>query len=348
MKKAKRGGLGLRILLLLPVVLFAQPARAEVVTQSENGFVVRVTTEVTAKPADAWRTLINPAQWWSSQHTFSGDAANLILDPVVGGCFCETLPRPDGAPAAQKPGGVQHMRVIYLEPPRAMRLVGALGPLQSEALAATMTMTIKPTDRGSRILFEYVVGGFMRYKPEEIAPAVDRMLTGQVSSLAAKLGPVEAAPAAAAKGAAAAGPPASDAEELSPAILPGGPKPVGPLSGVEDYRLPPAGAATAEPAPKPAPKPDAKPPASAASSAPAARSKIAGNPAAKPAVAETKPPAIPSAKSAAKPAANSVVKPAGKVAAKPVAKAAAKAPDDDAHRDANTAFDAALGATPAP
>jgi hypothetical protein len=76
------------------------------------------------------------------------------------------------------------MRVIYSEPPRALRLAGALGPLQSEALAATMTITVKPTEKGSRVLFEYVVGGYMRYKVDEIAGAVDRMLTAQLASLA--------------------------------------------------------------------------------------------------------------------------------------------------------------------
>ena len=80
------------------------------------------------------------------------------------------------------------MRVIYAEPPRALRLVGAMGPLQSEAVNATLTITLKPTETGTRVLFEYVVGGYMRYKVEDIAPAVDRMLTAQVSALVARIG----------------------------------------------------------------------------------------------------------------------------------------------------------------
>ena len=333
MRAKRRGGLGT---LVLPLLLIAQPAQAEVVATSGNGFVVRVIAEVTAKPADAWKTMTSPAQWWSSQHTFSGDAANLTLDPVPGGCFCETLPPPEGAPATQKPGGVQHMRVVYIEPPRAMRLVGALGPLQSEALAATMTMTIKPTDKGSRILFEYVAGGYMRYKVEEIAPAVDRMLSGQIANLAGKLGPVEEAPATPPKPDSPAGPPVAPSAdpsggdgELPPASS--ATKSVGPLSGVEDYRLPPARSTTpVEPAPRPAPKPPAE-------VAPVAVAK----PTPKPEVA------VPAA---AKPALKPAGKPAPRGAAKPAAKPAPKAPnpEDEAHHDANAAFDAALGASPTP
>jgi len=219
-------------LIAASLALHAPAAHAEVVARSETGFVVRLTSEVTAAPAEAWKTILTPAQWWQSQHTFSGDAANLTLDPQVGGCFCEVLPRPDGAPPAQKPGGVQHLRVVYIEPPRALRMVGAMGPLQSEALAATMTITVKPTEKGSRILFEYVVGGFMRYKVDEIAPAVDRMLSAQLASLAGKLGPVAepvaAAPAPKAEGGAAA------AKEPA--------KPVTTLKGAETFSLPPQAA----------------------------------------------------------------------------------------------------------
>jgi hypothetical protein len=373
MQDMKRGGWD-ALLLFLPLVLVAQPAQADVVTTSENGFVVRVAAMVTAKPAEAWRTMISPAQWWSSQHTFSGDAANLTLDPVVGGCFCETLPRPADAPAAQRGGGVQHLRVVYAEPPRALRLVGALGPLQSEALTATMTMTIKPTDAGSRILFEYVVGGFMRYKVEEIAPAVDRMLTAQMASLAGKLGPVEEVSTPAPEPDAAPAPtttagPSSGAEgadgELPPA--PSGAKAMGPLSGVEDYRLPPARSATlapAERASRPIPqtvaqtvsKPLVAPalvPKAAAKPAPAmasAATKTAATKTAATKAAASKPAARLAPSPAIKTAANPATKPGAKPATKPGAKPGPKAPnpDDAAHRDANAAFDALLGADPAP
>lgn len=363
-------GAGIVAALALPLVLAAPAARAEVVAATETGFVVRLTSEVTAPAADAWKTILTPAQWWQSQHTFSGDAANLVLDSQVGGCFCEVLPRPEGAPATQKPGGVQHMRVIYVEPPRALRMAGALGPLQSEALAATLTITVKPTDaeagqgagKGSRILFEYVVGGFMRYKAVDIAAAVDRMLAAQIASLAGKLGPV-AAPAAPVGGA-VAGPPAPDGE--LPASGPAS-NSVAPLSGAESYSLPPKGGQpVTRPAPKPVPAPETKPeprpaakaeeplsvpPATAAprpttpKSSSAAPAKAPAPPAAKPAL---KPASFPAAKPAARAggagASGARAKPVAKPSPKAAAKPSAKAPDPEAEarREANALFDAAL------
>ncbi|WP_157083052.1 SRPBCC family protein [Novosphingobium lentum] len=177
----------------------ASSAWADVVSKAENGFVLRGSSEVPASPSDVWKVLVVPSSWWSKEHTFSGDAANLTIDPVPGGCFCERLPVPKGAPAGQKPGGVQHMRVIYVDPGHALRLSGALGPLQSEALVGTLTILVKPAGERTRIQWDYVVGGYIRFKVDELAPGVDRVLTEQMGTLAEKLGgaKLSAAPAAA-------------------------------------------------------------------------------------------------------------------------------------------------------
>lgn len=174
----------------------AVPASAEVIQKSDAGFIVRVTGEVAVSPAEAWKAFTMPSLWWSGAHTFSGEAANLTLDPVANGCFCEKMPVPKGAPVTQKPGSVMHMRVIYAEPGRAIRLSGALGPLQSEAVNGTMTVTLKPVDgaggKGTRILWEYVVGGYMRYKTETISVAVDKVLGEQLGGLTRLVGPLGA------------------------------------------------------------------------------------------------------------------------------------------------------------
>jgi len=116
----------------------------------------------------------------------------------------------------------------------------------------------------------------------------------------------------------------------------------GPLSEVDDYRLPPARSAiqaASEGASRAAALREVEPAAGPVT-------KIA----AKPAVAA--PPVDPAAapKPPVKLAPKAVAKPAGKTAAKPLAKPVPKVPnpDDEAHRDANTAFDALLGAAPAP
>ena len=175
----------------------AVPARAEVVTQSDAGFVIKQSVEVAADQQAVWKALIAPAKWWSSEHTWSHDAANLYLDAQATGCFCEKLPRPADAPADQRIGSVEHMHVIFADPQRGLlRMSGALGPLQGEALNGTLTIELKQTATGTRIELEYVVGGYMRMKTEEIAPAVDGVLGQQLAGLAKLF--EAAAPAAAA------------------------------------------------------------------------------------------------------------------------------------------------------
>lgn len=184
----------MRCLVSFPAVLSALalaivPARAEVVETTALGFSVREATEVTAAPDEAWAVLVRPAEWWSAAHTFSGNPANLSLDAMAAGCFCEVLPS-TVSPRAAPRGSVMHMMVVYAEQGRALRMTGALGPMQSEGLHGALTITLKPLDGGgTRIGWEYVVGGYMRFAPGQIAPAVDRVLAEQATRLAARLGP---------------------------------------------------------------------------------------------------------------------------------------------------------------
>jgi hypothetical protein len=167
----------------------ASPAMARVTESSERGFVVRHVAEVPASAADAWDMLLKPSEWWDPEHTWSGSAANMSIDPRAGGCFCEMLPNPDSPRAAPR-GSVEHMRVIFVERPRALRMTGLLGPLQAEAASGTMTILLKPAAKGAgtRIQLEYVVGGYLRMSHETIAPAVDGVLGAQIRRLADKLG----------------------------------------------------------------------------------------------------------------------------------------------------------------
>ncbi len=61
-----------------------------------------------------------------------------------------------------------------------LRLSGALGPLQGEALSGTLTIKIVPGKDGtSAVTFEYVVGGYSRMALTELAPAVDGVIAEQ-------------------------------------------------------------------------------------------------------------------------------------------------------------------------
>ena len=174
----------------LPALALAQPAMAEVIRSDDSGFVTRDAAEVTSDPKAVWLALISPAKWWNSAHTWSGEAANLALKPQAGGCFCERIPEvPDPARVTLE-GSVEHMRVIQAYPEQALRMNGALGPLQSEAVTGVLTIALTPTEQGTRIVWEYVVGGFMRYEKAVIAKAVDGVMSEQLNGLARLLGRV--------------------------------------------------------------------------------------------------------------------------------------------------------------
>ncbi len=179
-----------RLLLALAPLAFASPAQAEVTSVSDAGMVIRLEVETSANKGEAWRALIAPGKWWSSAHTYSGDAANMYLDAQASGCFCEKLPKPVDAPEGQRMGSVEHMHVVYADPPQGvLRMKGGLGPLQAESVLGTLTVTVKPTPAGSRITWEYVVGGYSRIKYEDLAPLVDKVLSEQLGRLAAQLAP---------------------------------------------------------------------------------------------------------------------------------------------------------------
>lgn len=168
---------------MIGALAFAPVAPAKVVDQSDAGFTVAHTAQVAATPADAWKMLRMPESWWSKDHSWSGDAANFWLDSQAGGCFCEKLPD-----MGSGVGSVQHARVLFSKPGQMLRLSGAFGPLQSEALTGTLTIQIRETPTGSALRFDYVVGGYMRFKVADIAPAVDKVIGEQLLGLANALG----------------------------------------------------------------------------------------------------------------------------------------------------------------
>ena len=170
----------------------AVPAQAEVTETSDSHFVTRHAVDVAAPPGDTWLALIGPADWWNDRHTWSADAGNLTLTPQAGGCFCETIPAEDGDGAYGLEGSAQHMSVLQAVPRKVLRMRGALGPLQSEPVDGVLTITLQPIEEsevaGTRMVWEYVVGGAMRFEIPQISKAVDGVIGQQALGLAEALG----------------------------------------------------------------------------------------------------------------------------------------------------------------
>jgi len=163
----------------------ATPAVAEVIDAGPGGFTVSLSAAVKAAPEAAFGKLVDVASWWAPGHTWSGDAANLSLDPTPGGCFCERLPG----------GGVQHLEVVYAHPPKLLRLRGGLGPLQAMAVQGSLTWAVAAAEGGSRITVTYAVVGYAPDGLQGWAAAVDGMLGEQLGRLAAAADSDRALPA---------------------------------------------------------------------------------------------------------------------------------------------------------
>lgn len=168
----------------LLTALMAAPARAEVTANTPQGIAVSHETHVAAAPMAVWRRLGEPASWWNGDHTWSGAAANLSLDTRIGGCFCEAMTGDDGVP-----GGVRHGTVIHSVPGRLLRLMAVLGPLQSEPLQGTLSVAITPDGTGSKVRFDYLLGGFARTDLTQASGPIDRVIGGALQGLARSFDP---------------------------------------------------------------------------------------------------------------------------------------------------------------
>lgn len=162
-------------LLAISFALFAAtPASAEVVSAGPNGFEVRHSVNLVIPQQKAFTAFSQIQDWWSKDHTYSGDASRMSLQLRPGGCFCERL---------DNGGGIEHMRVAYVQPGERAVLTGSLGPLLYEATTGVMDIKVERIAGGSRITMDYRAAGFAKGGAAEMAPIVDKVLGDQMKRL---------------------------------------------------------------------------------------------------------------------------------------------------------------------
>jgi hypothetical protein len=164
---------------VVALALLAAPVvpRAEVVARGPTGFQLRYAVASPLPPQAAYERFLAIGRWWSDAHTYSGKAAALRIDPVPGGCWCETLPNA---------GGVRHMTVAFVMPGKALMFEGGLGPLLSMGVHGTLSVGFKARDAGSEVAVNYNVSGFAPADMEKMADLVDQVLTEQLGRFAAQ------------------------------------------------------------------------------------------------------------------------------------------------------------------
>lgn len=157
------------MLLTVPV-----PAAADVVSSDENGFSIRIERSLSAAPDAAFVLLGNPARWWSDNHSWSGDADAMSIQPqAAGGCWCELLPNF---------GSVEHGHVIRWDPENGrIQFRAELGPLQNLPVNGKLEWLVTAAPDGTtRVAMRYEVAGRGMADPDALSQAVDRVLTDQI------------------------------------------------------------------------------------------------------------------------------------------------------------------------
>jgi hypothetical protein len=160
------------VLALAAVLLTAATASAEVTDRSAAGFQSRHEVTIAAPRDKVWAALLQVGRWWSSSHSWTGDAKNLSID-LAAGCFCETLPT----------GAARHMTVVYHDG-KTLRLFGGLGPLSTTGAAGHLAFVLADAGPATRLTVTYDVGGYAKGGLAEAwAAPVDGVIGEQVARL---------------------------------------------------------------------------------------------------------------------------------------------------------------------
>ena len=161
----------MRKLLFGMCLLTATPASAAVLNAGDNGFEIQQTVNLVVPQADAYNSFGQVGRWWNSEHTYSGDAGRMTLPLRAGSCFCETL---------DNGGGIEHMRVTFVQPGERVLLTGSLGPLLYEATTGVMDVKFERIAGGTRVTMNYRASGFAKGGAGAMAPLVDQVLGDQM------------------------------------------------------------------------------------------------------------------------------------------------------------------------
>ena len=170
----------MRLNILLATLLLGAPlhiASADVIDADKHGFTLVNEVIVDATRAEAWTAAVDEiAQWWNADHTISGNAELLSIDPRPLGCFCEA-----------SGDGVVHLIVTTASRDVILRMTGGLGPLGLMGVNGNMTWEFFDAEEGSKIRFTYAVGGYYPDGLDSIAEGVDYVIAEALGLLAAHI-----------------------------------------------------------------------------------------------------------------------------------------------------------------
>lgn len=154
----------------------AVPAHGEVVNSAPNGFHIRRAVTVPVGADRAYAAFADVGRWWNPQHSYGGVASRMTMELRPGGCFCERLTG----------GGIEHLRVTYIDRPKRLVLTGGLG-LLFQAVSGMMDLKFEAAGAGTKVTMDYKVAGFANGGADKISAPVDKVLGEQISRYAASV-----------------------------------------------------------------------------------------------------------------------------------------------------------------
>ena len=161
------------IALLISLTLLPQTVFAEVKHVSEYGFIIENKIETLKSIDVTWQVLTSEIdQWWPKDHSWW--EGTFSIQANAGGCFCET----SGERTAE------HMRIVFVDPGKVLRMTGGLGPLQGMGLYGALDWHLSRTEDGkTQVVLSYAVHGVSADGFEQLAPIVDKVQGIQLSGL---------------------------------------------------------------------------------------------------------------------------------------------------------------------
>lgn len=160
----------------------APRAAAETANVTPAGFDITIRRALKTPPAQAWPAIGRIGQWWSSAHTWSGNAANMTMELNAGGCFCERWSDAQGGPQS-----VEHGRVVAVrrsDTEALVRLQASLGPFQERPGAGVLSFVVAAAEGGSTLTVSYRFRGGADAGLDKVAGGVEKVIEQQADRLA--------------------------------------------------------------------------------------------------------------------------------------------------------------------
>lgn len=165
-----------RLIAASALALMTVPASAEVKASAPDALVIQVKAEVLLDRDDAWARLLDVSSWWKSSHTYSGNADNMSIDAVAGGCWCELW----------SGGEVEHGRVVAVMPKEMIRFDAPLGPLQEMGVSTALTFTLSAGSKPNTtsVVVDFKVSGSSLSGLDKLSAVIDGVISEQFVSYA--------------------------------------------------------------------------------------------------------------------------------------------------------------------